>query len=560
MKSGQKGSRVGLSARRRARISMKMGLSRKTFLYSGLLAAVMVAFVTGYFVFMLPSLYVSYVMESNLRSAAEIQKGYMSERSYDGLTVTNPSAAFSLEIPKEGDEIYAAGKFFRLTVQVQDKELLELLEEFRSLPGSPEESGRMEQGDFEQLSRERLSELWNGTLKDKFVGDGIFPADYPVRVFFEGRENTGIYREEYFKVHTLSEQVVVCEAGVSDGKFGYTTYIAMGQTEDAFIVTVLPTMTPRMEEITPVVTGSLPMIVAVVFFLVLVASRFFSGKIVQPIIRLAGQAGNIRLTGSCEAVSGADRGDEIGELAAALDELYVRLRDSYRELQEKNRMLEEESGRQEIFLRASSHQLKTPVAAALLLVDGMINEVGKYKNTKEYLPEVKKQLLSIRRLVDDILYLNNRAGNMQPEPLSLEALTAEVIRSYEVQIENRGLQVTVTGQKAVFTDREMMYKIIDNLVSNAVAYTPAGERIEISIGGDGMDIRNFGVTIDEKLLPGIFKPFVSSAGQKGKGLGLYVAAYYGRLLGGTLQVENLEDSVRARLLIPPAWKNHVEEG
>lgn len=550
MKSGQKGSRVGLAARRGARMSMKMGLSRKTFLYSSLLAVVMVAFVTGYFVFMLPSLYVNYVMERNLRSAEEIHKGYMSDRSYDRLAVTNPSATFSVEIPKEGDEIYAAGKFFRVTVQVQDRELVELLQEFRSLLGKLEEAGGMEQEELEAFSQEHISELWTETLKNKFVGEGMFPENYPVKVFFEGRENSGVYREEYIKIHSLSGQVTVCEAGVSDGSFGYTTYVALGQTQDAFIITVLSTMTPRMEEIAPVVTESLPMIVAVVFFLVLMASRFFAGKIVQPIIRLAGQAGNIRLTGSCEMVSGADRGDEIGELAAALDELYLRLRDSYRELQEKNQMLEEEGERQEIFLRASSHQLKTPVAAALLLVDGMINEVGKYKNTKEYLPEVKKQLQSIRRLVDDILYLNDQAGNVQPEPVALEALAGEILKAYEVQIENKRLRVAMAGQRMAFTDREMMWKIIDNLISNAVAYTPEGERIEIRIGEDGLCVQNYGVTIEEKLLPGIFKPFVSSTGQKGKGLGLYVAAYYGRLLGGTLQAENMENSVCVRLLMP----------
>lgn len=550
MKSGQKGSRVGLAARRGAWMSMKMGLSRKTFLYSSLLAVVMVAFVTGYFVFMLPSLYVNYVMERNLRSAEEIHKGYMSDRSYDRLAVTNPSATFSVEIPKEGDEIYAAGKFFRVTVQVQDRELVELLQEFRSLLGKLEEAGGMEQEELEAFSQEHISELWTETLKNKFVGEGMFPENYPVKVFFEGRENSWVYREEYIKIHSLSGQVTVCEAGVSDGSFGYTTYVALGQTQDAFIITVLSAMTPRMEEIAPVVTESLPMIVAVVFFLVLMASRFFAGKIVQPIIRLAGQAGNIRLTGSCEMVSGADRGDEIGELAAALDELYLRLRDSYRELQEKNQMLEEEGERQEIFLRASSHQLKTPVAAALLLVDGMINEVGKYKNTKEYLPEVKKQLQSIRRLVDDILYLNDQAGNVQPEPVALEALAGEILKTYEVQIENKRLRVAMAGQRMAFTDREMMWKIIDNLISNAVAYTPEGERIEIRIGEDGLCVQNYGVTIEEKLLPGIFKPFVSSTGQKGKGLGLYVAAYYGRLLGGTLQAENMENSVCVRLLMP----------
>ena len=49
-----------------------MGLSKKTFLYSIILAAGMVAFITGYFVFMLPSLYVNYVTESNFNAAVDI--------------------------------------------------------------------------------------------------------------------------------------------------------------------------------------------------------------------------------------------------------------------------------------------------------------------------------------------------------------------------------------------------------------------------------------------------------------------------------------------------------
>ena len=51
-----------------------MRLSKKTFLYSIILAAVMVAFITGYFVFMLPSLYVDYVTDSNFDSVVRIQK------------------------------------------------------------------------------------------------------------------------------------------------------------------------------------------------------------------------------------------------------------------------------------------------------------------------------------------------------------------------------------------------------------------------------------------------------------------------------------------------------
>ncbi len=95
-----------------------MKLAKKTFVYSIMIAVLMVAFVVGYFVFMLPSLYVDYVTKSNLKSVAAVHREYMESRSYVDLTVKNPTAVFSLEIPDTGNQIYMAGKFFKLTVEV----------------------------------------------------------------------------------------------------------------------------------------------------------------------------------------------------------------------------------------------------------------------------------------------------------------------------------------------------------------------------------------------------------------------------------------------------------
>lgn len=54
-----------------------MRLSKKTLLYSILLAVIMVSLIVGYFVWMLPSLYVDYVKKSDLESLIAIQEGYM---------------------------------------------------------------------------------------------------------------------------------------------------------------------------------------------------------------------------------------------------------------------------------------------------------------------------------------------------------------------------------------------------------------------------------------------------------------------------------------------------
>lgn len=543
-----------------------MGLRKKTFLYSVALAVIMIVFVIGYFVLMLPSLYVDYVMNSNLGSVAEIQQGYMEERSYDNLTVKNPSSVYTMEIPSTGDDIYLAGKFFKLTITVQDEELRSLLDHARKIMGEAarleqlENMGGLQTADGEDMSRglrqedftEYISE-WQGRFKDIFAGQNLISEEAPIAIKLEqkGSSDGQVYYGEYSKLHTVFGDTIVYETGISDGNYSYTTYIAMGRTQDAYIITVMPTMTPQMEEITPIVMESLPMIIAVIFLLVLISSGFFSGKIVNPIIRLANHAESVGMAEHFEPDEFAflsDSKDEIGILGRSLHELYGKLRDNYEELERKNRLLEEENERQEVFLRASSHQLKTPIAAALLLVEGMMNEVGKYKDTKTYLPEVKKQLLSMRKIVGDILYLNYHAENLQQDEVAIEAFVQEIAGEYAVQAEDMELCVTVAGSGVVYTDREILKKIVDNLLSNAVSYTPKGQQITIEISDTALCISNYGVTIDEKLLPNILEPFVSSdGGGKGKGLGLYVAAYYSKLMGYELKVTNIENGVQASL-------------
>lgn len=219
------------------------------------------------------------------------------------------------------------------------------------------------------------------------------------------------------------------------------------------------------------------------------------------------------------------------------------------ELQQKNQHLTDENKRQEVFLRASSHQLKTPIAAALLLVEGMMDEVGKYKDTKTYLPQVKLQLISMKNIVEDILYLNHCSGDLRIEEIPLLCLVHECLRLFSVEITDRGLYIHVTERESIVkADTEILRKIIDNLLSNAIHYTSCNNIIEIVTSDSALIIRNHGAHIEDTLLPHIFEPFVSSdTRKKGHGLGLYVAAYYAELLGCSIDVHNLTDCVQTRL-------------
>ncbi|MCH5269437.1 MAG: HAMP domain-containing histidine kinase [Lachnospiraceae bacterium] len=523
-----------------------MGLSKKTFFYSMVLASIMTAFIILYFALMLPSLYVEYVKESNLQSVVEVQKQYLEKRNYEELTVRNPFNTVTVEIPMEGNEIYLTGKYFRLKAEVLDQDMQGLLQETkRLLKRGGQESEGEEWEELAAIWQEKGAAFLSGVMEKI----SMLSQEIPIEIALESNTEGGAFTEEYTQIYAYSAGVVVYEAGVSDGSNSYTNYVALGVEDEGIVITLMSTVTPQMEEIKPVVFGSLPMICMVVFLLVLIASHFFSGKIVTPIIRLANHALSAQHDGDMEPEPFPDSGkDEVAALGNALNQLYEKLRESNRELSNKNALLEEENERQEVFLRASSHQLKTPIAAALLLIEGMMDQVGKYKDVDAYLPEVKEQLKAMRKIVEDILDLNHHAIHLEKEEVSLEELVKEEAAAYRVQMESKKQSLSVSGEKHMITDREILKIIIDNLISNAVVYSPHGARIEIEITKEGLFVTNYGVRIQEEILLDVYSPFVSSdTKHKGKGLGLYIVAYYGRLLGMESTIENLDNGVKSSL-------------
>lgn len=559
-----------------------MRLGRKNLLYSMALAGVMMLFLVGYFIYMLPSLYVDHVMEQNLRSIYEQHRAYMESGSYDGVRVRNATACFSVEIPAEGDSLLVTGKTFSAEIVLKDKRIAELLDSCREkleageILGEPDAGlqgmgtggreaadspAKADQGTW-RLELADEAEALEEILKEAVSDAGSFPVE--VRLL----SSNGI-EEEFFnesiKVHTYSGGLVIMESSIEDAHNRYANYVAVEQTENSTVLSYLPVVAPDVDEIRPVVLQSLPMLGAVLVLLVLLFSQMYSRGIVGPILRLARHAEEMEHARNFEvprlSEEWPDRKDEVRELADTLDDFYRKIRESYQELEEKNRELEEENRRQEIFLRASSHQLKTPIAAALLLVEGMMNEIGRYRETKVYLPKVKEQLLSMRKMVEEILYLNHCAENRKLQQTDVGGLLMQRLQSYQVELADRGIQTAVSGAESLslYTDEMMITQILDNLLSNAVKYTPQGGYINIGLKGSGgkgkaeIRIQNSGAPIDGELLPHIFEPFVRGS-QEGAssldshGLGLYIASYYAKKLGITISVQNGEGCVIAALV------------
>ncbi len=483
----------------------KKGLDYKNRLYSILLALILLCFLVGYFLYMLPSLYVDYRMEQNLKSAKTQHREYVKNGTYEGIKMSNSTNCISVKIPYTGDSVFLAGPSFHIELTAKEGYAKTILTELQTLLSEYKNISSLDEEDSRQLfhNMEAASTRWKELLEAE--KEDFFSLPFTATATFG---NTIEYKSPYTKIHTATEHCIVVEAVAADSSNTYTSYFAMEDIGDSFVLTILTSMTPDMNEIRPVVLQSLPMICVVILLLVLIFSQVYSRGILTPL---------------------------------------------YAALEKQNKALSEENKRQEIFMRASSHKLKTPLSAALLLLDGMIHQVGKYQDTKEYLPKVKSQLLSMRKMVEDILSLNHCREQLQLQALNLIAVLDKCLLAYRLVISDRKLQISRSDVKdlIIVSDEYLLTQILDNLISNAVKYTPPGKSIEISVTAHTLTMKNHGVTIPEDILPHIFDPFVSGNHENdntGHGLGLYIASYYAKQLNASLLVENHADSVSATII------------
>lgn len=516
-----------------------MNLSKKTFMYSALLSGMILSLILIYFIVMLPSLYTDYLSKSHYQSIKKIQEEYIKNEDYSNIYSPNPSGTISVKIPSSGKDIYASNTFGTAKITIKDDEidLINLLDKVRYYANNTEELKELEDYDIKFFE----------TLKNSFYKDN-FIDELPINFEFVRSNNKNPFTHGSSKMNIVGDDTIIFELNNFDGINYYTIFSAVTINDGDIIISLLSVMTPKIGEIRSIVFQSLPMIIAVIVLIILISTYYFSRKIIMPVKKLANHAEFIKNNNINEVypieISGED---EISYLGNTLNELYSKLNESFKALEEKNKLLIAENKRQDVFLRASSHQLKTPVASALLLVEGMIDEVGKYKNTKEYLPKVKEQIQAIRKIIDEILNLNNKAVNKKM--VNIKDLIYEIISSHEIEIKEKQILLDEELENIIEeTDYHLIYKIIDNLITNAITYTDQNNNIKITLVKNKLEIINYGAHIDEEILPNIFDAFVSSNSEsKGSGLGLYIAYYYSNLLGYKIEVNNIVSGVKATL-------------
>jgi signal transduction histidine kinase len=246
--------------------------------------------------------------------------------------------------------------------------------------------------------------------------------------------------------------------------------------------------------------------------------------------------------------------DELGELARGVNQMAEQLQASYETLELRVEQRTEEVQRllrdRTEFFAGLSHELRTPLAIILLQAQMLSATPGSRAARSEATETIKVSAAELLKLVNDILDLARaEAGSIDVELASVRL--PDLFRDLEPMLVRlgaaSGVEVDVTLPKripAVAADRARLREVIVNLVDNAIKYTPAGGRIEITAAADGGEVRvsvaDTGVGIPPEVGDRVFEPFYRVTGtrpqrdQASSGLGLALTRRWVEAQRGTI--------------------------
>ena len=221
--------------------------------------------------------------------------------------------------------------------------------------------------------------------------------------------------------------------------------------------------------------------------------------------------------------------DEIGVLGRNINELYQNLWQTIRSLEHENKRITQLEKEKIAFLRAASHELKTPLAALRIMLENMQLNIGEYKNRDQYLAESVAQVDCVAAMVNDVLRSGSVAEQAlrQEKQLRVDKLITEVVADYTLLAKTRGMTFTVDARPTTIrANRDMMRHVISNLVSNAVRHGDTGSMITITCSQHELAIENACTPLTKQQLQHVFNPFYRTSGSAkqhadSSGIGLY---------------------------------------
>lgn len=278
----------------------------------------------------------------------------------------------------------------------------------------------------------------------------------------------------------------------------------------------------------------------IVFLVIILLSFYYSKIIVKPLIkinRVTKKMANFDFSEKLPVT--AD--DEIGGLSGSINTLSVNLKDRIDRLNVANTKLQQDIERErqlektrKEFISGVSHELKTPLSVIRSFAEGIQDGVS--KDTTYYTDVILEETENMNRLIVEMLELaklESGTYKLEMTTFSIGELIQQVHTKLLFSMEEKQLQVDVDADTSIFVkaNRSRIEQVVVNLLSNAIRYTPDGERIKVSVieteDTVKVEIENTGNPIPEESLEKIWDRFYRLDASRsrhtgGTGLGLSI--------------------------------------
>ncbi len=221
-------------------------------------------------------------------------------------------------------------------------------------------------------------------------------------------------------------------------------------------------------------------------------------------------------------------------------------------LKEQNERLREADRLKDEFVALISHDLRTPLTSIMGYLELALDDRTLGDDTRGYLEVVQRNSERLLRLVNDLLFVARvEAGelDLQPLELGLAPVVQQSVEEAAPRARDRGVELCTDVQEVpeVRADRGRMFQLLDNLISNAIKFTPEGGRVDVRLAAnDGrvrVEVADTGIGISPAEQARLFERFfrASSATERhipGTGLGLYIANAIVDAHGGRIDVRS----------------------
>lgn len=243
------------------------------------------------------------------------------------------------------------------------------------------------------------------------------------------------------------------------------------------------------------------------------------------------------------------------------------------ELENLNHRLEALNEEKNDIMQAVTHDLKNPLAGIIGLADIILSEADTM--SREEVMDFMKQIENsaqkmndmIRKLLD-IRTIELGGHDMEIRPTNITELVEEVIKNNAQRAKEKDIDINsniADAPEMVMGDHTAIQRVLDNLVSNAIKYTPKGKRIKLNLLQDNGDMRvevtDEGPGIKEEERQKLFKKFSRLSnkptdGEDSTGLGLYVAKQLTEEMNGKIGCDSeLGEGSTFYLTLPRTTQN-----